>query len=327
VSILEPVFAATDHPEIGSEPAGAYTNFSNRLTDAGRQDAALEATKQAVAVTGASPRTHPTHTRRKLGRPWRTSRSTSERRRAGRRARGGLGGGRDLPWPAARTPGIFDYGLARSTRWPSRSRTPSASTRPDAGARSARAAGCCAQPGVRGEACLRAPQPLDRPAHRWPRGGGGGGARRGRRSSRGPRTRVGLGGALPPSHVSTARRRKRHSSPILCLGSSPASASARTASGSVRSSSAACSTVSTSGAGAGTKSARPTTTSPGGSGRVKAPGGARGCRRRRGARRRPAHDVALGEPPLEGEAIELLGLLEGEADEEAAVCRRGACAV
>ena len=30
----------------------------------------------------------------------------------------------------------------------------------------------------------------------------------------------------------------------------------------------------------------------------------------------PAHDVALGHPPLEGEAVELLGLLEGEADEE-----------
>ena len=30
----------------------------------------------------------------------------------------------------------------------------------------------------------------------------------------------------------------------------------------------------------------------------------------------PAHDVALGDPPLEGETIELLGLLEGEADEE-----------
>src|SRR3954454_10966728 len=30
----------------------------------------------------------------------------------------------------------------------------------------------------------------------------------------------------------------------------------------------------------------------------------------------PAHDVALGQPPLEGEAVELLGLLEGEPDEE-----------
>ena len=30
----------------------------------------------------------------------------------------------------------------------------------------------------------------------------------------------------------------------------------------------------------------------------------------------PAHDVALGQSPLEGEAVELLGLLEREADEE-----------
>lgn len=50
LSILQPLFAATQSPDVGARLASAYTNFSNRLTDASYHDGALEATQQAVAV-------------------------------------------------------------------------------------------------------------------------------------------------------------------------------------------------------------------------------------------------------------------------------------
>jgi tetratricopeptide (TPR) repeat protein len=50
LSILQPLFAATQSADVGARLASAYTNFSNRLTDAGYPDGALEATQRAVAV-------------------------------------------------------------------------------------------------------------------------------------------------------------------------------------------------------------------------------------------------------------------------------------
>ena len=115
VSILEPLFAATDHPEIGSELAGAYTNFSNRLTDAGRQDAALEATKQAVAVYRRIAEDAPDAYAPKLGEA--LANVALDLRNAGALADALAAASEAVAifrGLAARAPGIFDYGLSHA---------------------------------------------------------------------------------------------------------------------------------------------------------------------------------------------------------------------
>ena len=114
MSILEPLFR-DHHPEIGSELAGAYTNFSNRLTDAGRQDAALEATKQAVAVYRRIAEDTPDAYAPKLGEA--LANVALDLRNAGAlvdalaAASEAVAIFRGL---AARAPGIFDYGLSHA---------------------------------------------------------------------------------------------------------------------------------------------------------------------------------------------------------------------
>jgi signal transduction histidine kinase len=50
IATLDPLFLATSSGLVGAALASAYTNFSNRLSDAGYNEGALEATRRALAL-------------------------------------------------------------------------------------------------------------------------------------------------------------------------------------------------------------------------------------------------------------------------------------